>query len=131
MTVQVTASGDYNFYDNGYEDDIGQDGTLGIYSGTFDPANLGNSCVASIDDDHTVTLAAGTYTFVLSSYSGLGDDENEGDVPGNFYYTITGPGRVGPPVAAVTAVPTLSEWSMMLLAVGAAGMGMRRLRRKV
>ncbi len=33
------------------------------------------------------------------------------------------------PVAAVTPVPTLGEWSLMLLGLLAGGMGMRRLRR--
>ena len=33
------------------------------------------------------------------------------------------------PVAAVTAVPTLSQWGLMLLGLAAAGLGARRLRR--
>ena len=131
MTVQVTAAGDYEFYDRGYLDDLGEDGGIGIYSGTFDPTDLAASCVASIDDTYTVTLAAGTYTLVLSSWSGV--QGGEGDIPGNFYYTITGPGPFGTPAPVpqqVTAVPTMSEWGIMLLGLGAAGLGMRRLRRK-
>lgn len=128
MSIQVTAAGNYRFYDNGYLDDVGQDGSLGIYSGSFDPTNLGTGCVVSIDDDHTVNLAAGTYTLVMTSYDGV-----DGDIPGNFRYTITGPALIGglaPVPSAVAAVPTLSEWSIMLLGLGAAGIGMRRLRRK-
>lgn len=128
MSIQVTTSGSYRFYDNGYEDSIGQDGTLGIFSGAFNPSDLGAGCAASIDDDHTVTLAAGTYTLVMSSYDGV-----DGDIPGTFRYTVTGPALIGglvPVQSAVTAVPTLSEWSLMLLGLGAAGFGMRRLRRK-
>lgn len=128
MTIQVTTSGSYRFYDNGYEDSIGQDGTLGIYSGAFDPGNLGTGCAATIDDDHTVTLTAGTYTLVMSSYDGV-----NGDIPGTFRYTVTGPALIGglvPIQSAVTAVPTLSEWGLMLMGLGAAGLGMRRLRRK-
>ena len=40
---------------------------------------------------------------------------------------IEGTTAVTPP-ASVTAVPTLSEWSLMLLGLLAAGLGMRRLR---
>lgn len=128
LSIQVTAAGSYRFYDNGYLDDIGQDGTLGIFSAPFNPLDLGSGCVASIDDDNTVTLAAGTYTLVMSSYDGVG-----GDIPGTFRYTVTGPAAIGgltPIASAIAAVPTLSEWSLMLLGLGAAGLGMRRLRRK-
>ena len=41
---------------------------------------------------------------------------------------ITG-GVGGGGVGGVTAVPTLSEWALMLLGLAAAGLGARRLRR--
>ncbi|MGB3071603.1 MAG: IPTL-CTERM sorting domain-containing protein [Ottowia sp.] len=133
MTVQVTVAGNYQFFDESY-DAGGSDSTLGIYSGAFDPANPATRCVASVDDDQTVNLSPGTYTLVLSSYDGIGEEGEGGEpedagIPGAFRYSVTGPARVGPP-ASVASVPTLAEWSLALLALSAAGLGMRGLRRK-
>lgn len=56
-----------------------------------------------------------------------------------LFQTVSGSGTVGFddvtvtgrfPVPAVTPVPTLSEWALMLLAAGAAALGAGRLRRK-
>lgn len=43
---------------------------------------------------------------------------------------VTPQGVAPAPVQAPTAVPSLSEWSLMLLGLAAAGLGMRRLRRQ-
>ncbi len=91
-------------------------------------ANPGTNCVASIDDgEETFNLSAGTYTLVLTAYDG------EDDIPGDFGYTIEGPAAVqlGPRApTTVTPVPTLSEWTLALLAAGAGALGMRRLSRR-
>ena len=134
MTMQVTMAGSYAFFDEGY--DVGapySDGTLGVYSGAFNPASPSTNCVGSVDDDQPLNLTPGTYTLVLSSYNGQGDGEGDVGIPGQFFYQITGPARVvlpGNTPPAVTAVPTLSEWTLMLLALSAAGLGASRLRRK-
>lgn len=137
LTMQVTMGGSYAFNDEGY--DIGapyNDGTLGVYSGAFNPASPSTNCVGSVDDDQELNLTPGTYTLVLTSYEGQGGGEGgEGGtgIPGQFFYEINGPARVvlaGNTPAAVTAVPTLSEWTLMLLALCAAGLGASRLRRK-
>lgn len=130
MSMTVAANGTYNFYDKGYDngDGNGQDGTLGIYSGSFNPADPGSACVASVDDNQDVTLAPGTYTLVLTSWSGVGGDGG-GDVPGSFRYIIKGPAAVTFS-DTVAAVPTLAEWGLALLAALAAAMGMRGLRRR-
>ncbi|WP_028604103.1 IPTL-CTERM sorting domain-containing protein [Ottowia thiooxydans] len=47
---------------------------------------------------------------------------------GNCLAAPLPPAPVAPPV--VTAVPALGEWSLMLLALGAAGLGARRLRKR-
>jgi hypothetical protein len=39
-------------------------------------------------------------------------------------------GALAPTAAAATAVPTLGEWSLLALALSAAGLGARRLRRR-
>ena len=122
----VTAAGAYTFTDVGYYGTL-NDGTMAVYSGSFNPAAPATGCVASVDDNATMTLAAGTYTLVMSSYEGT-----NGDIPGAFRYTVDGPAAVtfAAPVPTVQAVPTLSEWSLLLLAASAAGIGARRLRRR-
>ncbi|MET4579870.1 IPTL-CTERM sorting domain-containing protein [Ottowia thiooxydans] len=132
MPITVTTAGDYEFVDQRESPTI-QDGTLGIYSGVFSSTSLATNCVASVDDGATFTLAAGTYTLVMTSYGGTNGEG--GDLPGSFRYTIDGPAAVrlgAQPVTPppVTAVPTLSEWTLMLLALSAAGLGASRLRRK-
>ncbi len=115
-TLTVSATGNYAF-----TDDSGViDGILGIYSGAFNPADPAQNCVIGIDDgggSHNgsgVTLNAGTYTVLFTSY---GDN-----VLGMAGFSYTGPGTltVGP-YAAPAAVPTMSEWAMILLTLGMAG----------
>lgn len=124
--MRVTTGGTYNFRDAGYYDDPGGlDGSLGIYSGSFNPASPAVNCVASVDDDQDVTLTAGTYTLVLSAWDGISE------IPGAFHYTIDGPAAVAlSSSGAVAAVPTLAEWSLGLLAALAAALGWRGMRRR-
>lgn len=131
ITIRVTAAGTYNFFDEGYDlETFYKDGTLGVYSGAFNPASPSSTCVGTVDDDQDLNLDPGTYTLVLSSYNGPDVDPEESDIPGQFWYKINGPASVVLPTPTVAAVPTLAEWSLMLLSLGAAGLGMRRLRRK-
>ena len=74
-------SGDYTFVDLF---DPG-DGYIGIYDGTFDPADPGPRCIAAIDDQETVALTASTpYVIGLSSFNGFDT--------GTFRYQVDGPG---------------------------------------
>lgn len=108
-TVTVSTTGDYAFED--WSDD---DGILGIYSGAFTPADSAQNCVGGIDDSRTVTLAAGTYTLLYSTY----DPASLQTVS----YSYTGPGTITVG-AAPAAVPTLTEWAMIALAMLLAGAG--------
>ncbi|WP_028603568.1 IPTL-CTERM sorting domain-containing protein [Ottowia thiooxydans] len=131
MPMTVTATGAYSF-----SDVSGSNGTMAVYSGPFNPASLGTNCVASVDDGSTLTLAAGTYTLVMTSFGGVSPGEGAPDIPGNFAYRIEGPAAISlnvqpvNPTPTVTAVPTLSEWTLLLLAISAAGFGASRLRRE-
>jgi hypothetical protein len=83
-SVTVSESGDYDVVDTR----IGEspiDGCLYIYpSGSFNPASPGDNLVGFVDDDDTLTVDAGAYTMVFSTY----DIGNTGLVE----YLITGPG---------------------------------------
>lgn len=123
-TLTVGTTGNYTFTDESSLDAI-----LGIYDGGFNPADSTENCVIGLDDGSNgqdgsaVTLNAGTYTVMFSSF-----DQNE---TGVATYDYTGPGvlTVGP-LASPETVPTLSEWGMilmgMLLAGGAAAILQRR-----
>lgn len=82
-TITVTAAGSYAFSDYIYLGG-GNDGSLGIFTGAFDPANPATNCFAGVDDNATYTLPVGTYTLVLTALDGLTQ------IPGSFGYTITG-----------------------------------------
>jgi hypothetical protein len=89
----VTAPGDYEYYDIGYEESVPGtiDVEVGIYeAGTFDPADPGAAgCIDTMDDDATFTIpSAGTYTLVLTT----NDSIDDGDSTGLGYWSITGPG---------------------------------------
>lgn len=108
VQVNVATSGAYVVNDQSNP----LDAVLGVYSGGFDPLALMTNCVAGVDDDLSMTLAAGTYTFVFMNYS-----------PGNFgtaTFSFSGPGSltIGP---APAPVPTLSEWAMILFGTVLAG----------
>ena len=123
-TITVTAAGSYAFSDYIYLGG-GNDGSLGIFTGAFDPANPATIFFDGMDANEIYTLPVGTYTLVLTALDGLTQ------IPGSFGYTITGPAAVAVGTAAEpTAVPTLSEWSMVLLASLAGVLGLRRLRRR-
>lgn len=99
----------------------GYDGYLFVYTDTFDPLNQTVNFLAGDDDGsggigtsdiENVSLQANTtYRVVTTGF------EN-GEV-GDFTNTITCPTaqvRLGPPPVAVTPVPTLGEWALILLA---------------
>ncbi len=76
------------------------------------------------------TVAGNTVSFKVTD-GGLGDDDGQAngaivDPGGPGVRAAGGGGAVG---GAVTPVPTLSEWGLMLLGLLAAGLGARRLRR--
>jgi hypothetical protein len=80
-TFSVDVSGDYTFVDL-FDP---EDGYIGIYDGTFDPADPGPRCITDIDDEGTVALSAGTtYVIGLSSFNGFDT--------GTFRYQVDGPG---------------------------------------
>lgn len=107
-TITVTTAGMYTLLDQFDPVDAG----LGIYSGTFNPASPATNCVTSSEDGFSATLAAGTYTIVLTS---LGTNTF-----GNVTYRLRGPAAVNLG-AAPAAVPTLSEWAMILFGLILAG----------
>lgn len=114
VSVTVTAAGAYTI-----DDETVQDAAAAIYS-TFDPAAPLSGCLASIDSSGTVNLTPGTYTLVLTKWS---------DVWGAFRVRVTGPAPLVYAGSAPAAVPTLSEWAMILLGmilVGGAALHIHR-----
>ncbi|HRQ66220.1 MAG TPA: fibronectin type III domain-containing protein [Xanthomonadaceae bacterium] len=65
-----------------------------------------------------------TYSCTVSATNALGSG------PASAPVEATPSARVPPPVPSVTSVPTLSQWSLMLLGLLAAGAGSLRLRRR-
>lgn len=94
----------------------GPDGQYALYpSGQFDPANPAMNCDSSIDSTITVNLAAGNYTLIGGPQSGT--------APGLYTVVFDGVGTVTEFVAPPAAVPTLSEWAMILFGTLLAGLG--------
>ncbi|MBI1259185.1 MAG: hypothetical protein GC204_17075 [Chloroflexi bacterium] len=82
-------SGDYTADDIGLGDGdlTTPDGYIIFYpQGGFDPANSPNNCVDAVDDTGTLTLAAGRYTMVITTFSN--------GATGPVIYSIDGPGEV-------------------------------------
>ncbi len=123
-TLTVSAAGTYVFSDA--SPDV--DAILGIYDAPFDPADATLNCVTGVDDLSSTNagagaLTAGTYTVVFSTYMS--------NATGVATYTYSGPGTLtlGPAVAPA-AVPTLTEWAMILLALGLGGIALTAARRR-
>lgn len=118
-SITVTATGSYVFADN--FSGRTADGIFGIYTGAFNPADIAQNCVLGIDDGafstpngSGVTLTQGVaYNMWFTTF-----DPNT--QPQTVGVTYTGPGTIaeGAPAAAV---PTLSEWAMILFGVVLAG----------
>ena len=119
-TMTVSTAGTYSFTDAFLS---GNDASLGIFTGAFNPASPTTNCFASVDDGASLALAPGNYTLVLTSLNGLSN------IPGAFRYNIDGPAAVTFAETAPAAVPTLSEWAAWLLAALAGWLGLRSLRR--
>ncbi|WP_122466187.1 hypothetical protein [Brevundimonas lutea] len=117
QTMTVSVGGSYDVTDLFVPDDA----SLGIYSGAFDTNNPTVGCVATVDDGLTVALPAGVYTVVLSSLNSPGD--------GDYGYAFDGPAAVTFSAAAAT-VPTLTEWAMIILAMGLGGVALVYARRR-
>jgi hypothetical protein len=107
LNINVATAGNYSITD-AY---AGIDGSLAIYSGSFNPLSPLDNCVTSVDDSSGATLSAGNYTLVLTSY-------HDGQL-GNVSYIFNGPGSVS--VVSATPVPTMSEWAMILFGTLLAG----------
>ncbi len=73
---------------------------------------------------YTATPAANPLTYQFYSLAGNGLQQL-------MWYTTTGacPGLPLAAGGAVSAVPTLNEWALLLLSAGAAGLGAQRLRK--
>lgn len=104
VTVNIPTSGLYMINDLLGSPGI-SDGALGLYRGTFYPSDPVTNCVATVGDTLTTSLTAGAYTAVLTKY-----DPNQPGYQVGFSFT---------PVPA--AIPTLTEWAMILLGVALAG----------
>lgn len=116
VEITVSAAGSYNMGDL-----ASVDGGYAIYSGVLNPADLAQNCVASVDTGHNWTLAAGTYTLVGGPWSAALD--------GTYELRFNGPGTVA--LVAPAAVPTMSEWAMILfgtILAGAAALFIHRRR---
>ncbi len=105
-TVNVAATGTYTLSDQG-PGDIG----FALYTGSFDPLNPTVGCVASTDGAINISLTSGNYTLVQMAWSN--------GALGNFSSGFNGPGAVT--TVAAAAIPTLSEWAMILFGTILAG----------
>lgn len=108
QVVTVTTTGAYTANDRS-----ARDGGFAIYNGAFNPASPATNCVASADDGASWTLTAGTYTLVGGPWASTSPN-------GIYAVRLTGPGAVTVTVGAA-AVPTLSEWAMILFGTILAG----------
>ena len=100
--LKVSADGAYAVADGG----VG-DGRVGIYSGVFDPANPVTNCLAFVDVDESVTLAAATTYLIVLSTGTTG-------ATGGFSVTFDGPGTASvldPTTTTLTSSPATSELS--------------------
>lgn len=104
-----------------------------VYITSFDPTNGLVNCIAATNLTPTtlpaVPLTSGTQYFYVAFDDTFSQFTETTAV--DFTATFDGPGRVLPPVSQVTAVPTLSEWSLTLLALIAATVGIRQIRRRI
>lgn len=112
--INVSVTGTYAFADvNSAPYD---DGMFGIYLGAFDPQDVHQNCILSLDDSgkmgsplSEVTLTQGvTYNLMLTT-------KLTNTAPAFVGVNYTGPGMVTQ-IAAPTAVPTLSEWAKIIFA---------------
>jgi len=101
QTLTVTVGGNYQVTDLFASGDA----SMAILDGPFVPAAPATNCIFSIDDNNTAALAPGAYTLVLTTLGGG---------PSTYAYRFNGPGAVSFAPGAPLAVPTLSEWAMIL-----------------
>lgn len=122
-----TASGDYVYGDISISYDV--DIELAIYENAFDPDNPGTNLVAALDDRGLFQLVTGEpYYFVVSPLCGpVGET-------GIWDFLIAGPGTLEDwplqeePVAPPLAIPFLSGWVLVLLALMLVAVAATRLR---
>lgn len=105
---------------------------LTAYSGAFVPGNVatgylgdsGSTSFASTPRTMSIDMVAGqTIRLVVSNGDRVGDCD--------YTVTATAAGVVVPGASGgVAAVPTLGEWSLMLLGLLAAGLGVRNVRQR-
>ncbi len=88
-TMSISESGDYDYYDVGYEDFDGNppytDMEFGVYTlGGFDPTAPGTNLIDDFDDEGTFEFDAGDYTVVVTT--------NDSGDTGLANWTLTGGG---------------------------------------
>jgi len=117
--ITIHQSGTYSVVDSvgpGFPNLV--DGTLGLYSGAFDPANPMAHCVGSVDGNKDISLSDGEYIAVFTTAGSATGGEEVG-------FGFGGPAAVTlapyPTTPVVASVPTLSEWAMIFLGVALAG----------
>lgn len=89
FTVDVSQAGDYTYTDVGFFDGNPTtiDGYIGFFpDGGFNPASPTAGCVDAGDDSTTITLGAGRYTMVVTSFSQ--------NVTGTYILQLVGPGEI-------------------------------------
>ncbi|MGE0639395.1 MAG: IPTL-CTERM sorting domain-containing protein [Thermoanaerobaculia bacterium] len=117
---EVSADGTYQF------DEPGTSTALYVLTPTFDPASAVDTCIAATNTNPLsipVVLTADTQYFAVLiddtfAQSGL-----------TYSLTISGPGSITVEYSSILAIPTLSVWSLALLAALLAAAGFLALRR--
>lgn len=102
------------------------------HDGKVGPVSIAANTAVTVTETPDAGTNADDYTSVLTCKDATGAELPTTDTgftmpAGNVSCTFTNTRKAAP--AAATPVPTLGEWSLMLLGLLAAGMGMRRLRR--
>lgn len=118
----VAETGSYHF------DEPGAESAVYILHDAFDPANVADNCTAASNTNPIsldVALTSGVQYYVVVIEDTFAQDGMD------YTLTVSGPGAITLGIPSAIEVPTLSDWSLGLLALVLASLAVFAMRRRV